>query len=137
MLICATGQNLRLAYLRSLESLDLVKQIEVSGLVPLAAFGWVIATHLSLYPAILIIPFSQYKSTSKKYNHCSVFSQVIFLLGCGPDAPPRKLFLKRNQQKEALYQSKLPLGFSWRPIIHFAFWALLWSVMCLFFVAFL
>ncbi|XP_022744833.1 phosphatidylinositol glycan anchor biosynthesis class U protein-like isoform X1 [Durio zibethinus] len=154
MLIRATGQNLRLAYLFSLESLDLVKQIEVSEilssgdiaaliylwnpftivacvglstspvenmavilclygacsrLIPLAAFGWVIATHLSLYPAILIIP-------------------VIFLLGCGPDAPPRKLFLQRHQQEEVLNQSKLPLGFSWRPIIHFAFWALLWSV---------
>ncbi|GMP96168.1 hypothetical protein CsSME_00044928 [Camellia sinensis var. sinensis] len=24
--------------------------------IPLAAFGWVIATHLSLYPAILIVP---------------------------------------------------------------------------------
>lgn len=153
MLIRATGQNLRLAYLYSLESLDLVKQIEFSEilasgdvaaliylwnpftivacvglstspienmavilclygacsrLVPLAAFGWVIATHLSLYPAVLIIP-------------------VIFLLGYGPDAPPMKLFLQRHQQ-EVLNQSKLPLGFSWRPIIHFAFWALLWSV---------
>ncbi|XVE93597.1 hypothetical protein REPUB_Repub01dG0208300 [Reevesia pubescens] len=154
MLIRATGQNLQLAYLRSLESLDLVKHIEVSEilssgdvsaliylwnpftivacvglstspienlavilclygacsrLVPLAAFGWVIATHLSLYPAILIIP-------------------VIFLIGCGPDAPPRKLFLQRHQQEEVLNQSKLPLGFSWSPIIHFAFWVLLWSV---------
>lgn len=27
-----------------------------AGQAPLAAFGWVIATHLSLYPAILIIP---------------------------------------------------------------------------------
>ncbi|KAK5843981.1 uncharacterized protein LOC108480413 isoform X1 [Gossypium arboreum] len=154
MLIRATGQNLRLAYLRSLESLDLVKQIEVSEflfsgdiaaliylcnpftivacvglstspienmavilclygacsrLIPLAAFGWVIATHLSLYPAILIIP-------------------VIFLLGCGPDSPPRKLFLQRHQQKEVLNQSKLPPRFSWGPVIHFAFWAFLWSV---------
>ncbi|XWS63073.1 hypothetical protein CRYUN_Cryun06bG0065300 [Craigia yunnanensis] len=154
MLIRVTGQNLRLSYLHSLESLDLVKQIEVSEvvssgdvaaliylwnaftivacvglstspienmavilclygacsrLVPLAAFGWVVATHLSLYPAILVIP-------------------VILLLGCGPDAPPRKLFMQRHQQEEVLSQSKLPLGFSCRPIIHFSFWALLWSV---------
>ncbi|XP_020247987.1 casein kinase I homolog hhp2-like [Asparagus officinalis] len=27
-----------------------------SRIVPLAAFGWVMATHLSLYPAILIVP---------------------------------------------------------------------------------
>ncbi|PPS19130.1 hypothetical protein GOBAR_AA01440 [Gossypium barbadense] len=173
MLIRATGQNLRLAYLRSLESLDLVKQIEVSEflfsgdiaaliylcnpftivacvglstspienmavilclygacsrLIPLAAFGWVIATHLSLYPAILIIPFPQHNKISKTYIHCSVFSQVIFLLGCGPDSPPRKLFLQRHQQKEVLNQSKLPPRFSWGPVIHFAFWAFLWSV---------
>ncbi|XVF67298.1 hypothetical protein PTKIN_Ptkin10aG0109900 [Pterospermum kingtungense] len=154
MLIRAAGQNLHIAYVRSLESLDLVKQIEVSEIlssgdvaaliylwnpftivacvglstspienmavilclygacsrrVPLAAFGWVIATHLSLYPAILVIP-------------------VIFLLGCGLDSPPRKLFLQRHQQEEVLHQSKLPSSFSWRPIIHFAFWALLWSL---------
>ncbi|KAK8527805.1 hypothetical protein V6N13_085612 [Hibiscus sabdariffa] len=154
MLIRSTGQSLQLAYFRSLESLDLVKQIEgsevhssgdvaalvylcnpftivacvglstspienmavilclygaCSRLIPLAAFGWVIATHLSLYPAILIIP-------------------VIFLLGCGPDSPPRKLFLQRQQQKGVLNQAKLPPGFSWGPIIHFAFWALVWSV---------
>ncbi|EOX98639.1 GPI transamidase subunit PIG-U isoform 3 [Theobroma cacao] len=153
ILIRATGKNLRLAYLRSLESLDIVQQTKASEilspgdaaaliylwnpftivacvglstspienmavilclygacsrLVPLAAFGWVIATHLSLYPAILIIP-------------------VIFLLGCGPDAPPRKLFLQKNNKEEVLSKSKLRLGFSWRPITHFAFWALLWS----------
>ncbi|XP_039040390.1 phosphatidylinositol glycan anchor biosynthesis class U protein-like isoform X3 [Hibiscus syriacus] len=154
MLIRATGQNLQLAYLRTLGSLDLVKQIEgseihpsgdvaaliylcnpftivacvglstspienmavilclygaCSRLIPLAAFGWVIATHLSLYPAILIIP-------------------VIFLLGRGPDAPPWKLFLQRHQQNGMLNQSKLPPGFSWGPIIRFAFWSLVWSV---------
>ncbi|XWS39797.1 hypothetical protein CRYUN_Cryun18bG0085300 [Craigia yunnanensis] len=42
-------------------------------------------------------------------------------------ALPRKFILQRHQQ-EVLNQPKLPLGFSWRPIIHFAFWALLWSV---------
>ncbi|TVT99740.1 hypothetical protein EJB05_54879, partial [Eragrostis curvula] len=45
-----------------------------SRLAPLAAFGYVMATHLSLYPAILIVP-------------------VILLLGYGPDAPPPKVFL--------------------------------------------
>ncbi|XP_039001716.1 phosphatidylinositol glycan anchor biosynthesis class U protein-like isoform X2 [Hibiscus syriacus] len=154
MLIRATGQNLQVAYFGTLKSFDLVKQIEgsevhspgdvaaliylcnpftivacmglstspienmavilclygaCSRLIPLAAFGWVIATHMSLYPAILIIP-------------------VIFLLGRGPDAPPRKLFLQMHQEKGVLNQSKLPPCFSWGPIIHFAFWALLWSV---------
>ncbi|CAM8972477.1 unnamed protein product [Rhodiola kirilowii] len=45
-------------------------------LVPLAAFGWVMASHLSLYPAVLIIP-------------------VILLLGYGSDSPPRKLFQQK------------------------------------------
>ncbi|TXG50982.1 hypothetical protein EZV62_023506 [Acer yangbiense] len=89
----------------------------------LAAFGWVVATHLSLYPAILIVP-------------------LIFLLGYGLDAPPRKLFVQRRhgkggdnpssgsscQQEELLNQSKPPLTFSWKPVMHFLFWASVWSV---------
>ncbi|KAE8662281.1 GPI transamidase subunit PIG-U isoform 2 [Hibiscus syriacus] len=113
MLIRATGQNLQLAYLRTLGSLDLVKQIEGSGLIPLAAFGWVISTHLSLYPAILIIP---------------VYLAFVLSIRRGPDAPPRKLFLQRNQQNGMLNQLKLPSGFSWGPIIRFASWSLVWSV---------
>ncbi|GMY30214.1 phosphatidylinositol glycan anchor biosynthesis class U protein [Fagus crenata] len=89
---------------------------------PLAAFGWVMATHLSLYPAILIIP-------------------VILLLGYGPDTPPRKLFLQRRyvevgdnpsndryQPEEEVGRPELPYVFSWRPVIHFLFWTSLWSV---------
>ncbi|XP_057977658.1 uncharacterized protein LOC131164467 isoform X2 [Malania oleifera] len=79
-------------------------------LVPLAAFGWVIATHLSLYPAILVIP-------------------VILLLGYGPDAPPRKLLLQRNLSKSRVNSSSDGSGsmpstfFSWKPVMHFIFWA--------------
>ncbi|KAG4930317.1 hypothetical protein JHK82_047384 [Glycine max] len=92
-----------------------------SRLAPLAAFGWVMATHLSLYPAILIIP-------------------VILLLGYGPDAPPRKLFCQRKNleggnsipsdscsEEEAKNQLKVANVFSWRPVVLFLFWALLWS----------
>ncbi|KAL5080520.1 hypothetical protein RYX36_008941 [Vicia faba] len=89
---------------------------------PLAAFGWVVATHLSLYPAILIIP-------------------VILLFGYGPDAPPKKLFRQRksrevqdstssdrNCSKDELVNEKGMLKvFSWRPVVLFLFWALLWS----------
>ncbi|CAK7335456.1 unnamed protein product [Dovyalis caffra] len=90
------------------------------GLVPLAAFGWVMATHLSLYPAILIIP-------------------VALLLGYGPDTPPRKLFLQKGYGKngdnhssdncgqQETYQSKPQVIFSWRPVIHFLLWSSLWS----------
>ncbi|KAG5039679.1 hypothetical protein JHK82_011828 [Glycine max] len=90
-------------------------------LAPLAAFGWVMATHLSLYPAILIIP-------------------VILLLGYGPDAPPRKLFCQRKNlevgnstpsdscsEEEAKNQLKVANVFSWRPVVFFLFWTLLWS----------
>ncbi|KAH8521892.1 hypothetical protein H0E87_002794, partial [Populus deltoides] len=90
------------------------------GLVPLAAFGWVMSTHLSLYPAILIIP-------------------VILLLGYGPDTPPRKLFLQKGYGKngdnhssdncgqQETNQSKSEVTFSWRPVVHFLFWSSLWS----------
>ncbi|RZB56685.1 Phosphatidylinositol glycan anchor biosynthesis class U protein isoform B [Glycine soja] len=97
------------------------KQLITFGLAPLAAFGWVMATHLSLYPAILIIP-------------------VILLLGYGPDAPPRKLFCQRKNleggnsipsdscsEEEAKNQLKVANVFSWRPVVLFLFWALLWS----------
>lgn len=91
-------------------------------LVPLAAFGWVIATHLSLYPAILIVP-------------------LILILGYGPDSPRRKLFQQRAsskvgenpstdiryQQKELASQPMLPIRFSWRLVVHFILWASLWS----------
>ncbi|TKY55342.1 Phosphatidylinositol glycan anchor biosynthesis class U protein [Spatholobus suberectus] len=92
-----------------------------SRLAPLAAFGWVMATHLSLYPTILIIP-------------------VILLLGYGPDTPPRKLFWQRKNlevgnstssdscsEEEAKNQLKVANVFSWRPVVFFLFWTLLWS----------
>ncbi|XP_057525385.1 uncharacterized protein LOC130804800 [Amaranthus tricolor] len=72
-------------------------------LIPLAAIGWVLATHLSLYPAVLIIP-------------------VILLLGYGPDAPPKKLFLLKNS-KETILPS-----FSWKPVILFLLWTSAWSI---------
>ncbi|KAK4262724.1 hypothetical protein QN277_028250 [Acacia crassicarpa] len=86
---------------------------------PLAAFGWVMATHLSLYPAILIIP-------------------VVLLFGYGPDAPPRKLLRQRtkfdnsssidNSSVEKDVKNQLrELNFSWKPVLHFLFWILLWS----------
>ncbi|XP_058009630.1 uncharacterized protein LOC110654779 isoform X2 [Hevea brasiliensis] len=92
-------------------------------LVPLAAFGWVMATHLSLYPAILIIP-------------------VILLMGYGLDAPPRKLFLLKGyckigdnnsgnihcEQEEMINRSKAQIIFSRRPVVLFFFWTTLWSV---------
>lgn len=49
----------------------------VSGNVPLAAFGWTIATHLALYPAILLIP-------------------IALNLSLGIDHPPKKLFKMAN-----------------------------------------
>jgi phosphatidylinositol glycan class U len=44
-----------------------------SGKVPLAGFGWAMATHLSMYPVFFFIP-------------------IACLLANGPDSPPRKLF---------------------------------------------
>ncbi|XP_020248401.1 phosphatidylinositol glycan anchor biosynthesis class U protein-like isoform X1 [Asparagus officinalis] len=96
-----------------------------SRIVPLAAFGWVMATHLSLYPAILIVP-------------------VILLLGYGLDAPPPKLFLLKNSNADESGTSKhvnehkvtsqtgIAQLFSWKPIIYFVLWASIWSCYVLF-----
>ncbi|KAL2902364.1 Phosphatidylinositol glycan anchor biosynthesis class U protein [Bienertia sinuspersici] len=90
-------------------------------LVPLAAVGWVLATHLSLYPAVLGIP-------------------VILLLGYGPDSPPKKLFLQKNSVETADHSSDSRLhhvkqgtdsaisSFSWKPIVLFILWASAWSI---------
>ncbi|KAJ8766202.1 hypothetical protein K2173_021719 [Erythroxylum novogranatense] len=84
-------------------------------IIPIAAFGWVLATHLSLYPAILIIP-------------------IMLLLGYGPDAPPRKLLLQkgRGESRDTRFSGvcchKPEFVFSWGPVIHFLFWASLLSV---------
>ncbi|CAL1375427.1 unnamed protein product [Linum trigynum] len=80
-----------------------------TGLAPLAAFGWVMATHLSLYPAILIIP-------------------VILLLGYGPDAPPSKLFRSKEHGKVGDGKSSQEIIFSWRRAFHLLVWTSLWSV---------
>lgn len=92
---------------------------------PLAAFGWVMATHLSLYPAILIVP-------------------VILLLGSGLDTPPPKLFLLKNscasekspsnhvKEHKVTSQTGAVQLFSWRPVVSFVLWASIWSCYVLF-----
>ncbi|KFK40542.1 hypothetical protein AALP_AA2G009200 [Arabis alpina] len=92
----------------------------VTRRVPLAAFGLVIATHLSLYPATLTIP-------------------IIFLLGYGLDAPPIKLFLQTKSvenedrstssvSKQAKLKPTTGLPFLWKTVMHFVFWVLVWSL---------
>ncbi|KAL9249611.1 Phosphatidylinositol glycan anchor biosynthesis class U protein-like protein [Drosera capensis] len=97
--------------------------------VPLAAFGWLLAAHLSLYPSILILP-------------------VIFLLAQGSDAPPSKLFLKKDSSKTATPPSEIghhhvkmtnDIGlppFSWRVVTHFLLWASIWASYILILCAF-
>uniref|UniRef100_A0A7N0UBG5 GPI transamidase subunit PIG-U n=1 Tax=Kalanchoe fedtschenkoi TaxID=63787 RepID=A0A7N0UBG5_KALFE len=95
---------------------------------PLAAFGWVMATHLSLYPAVLIIP-------------------VILLTGYGLDGPPRKLFCQKksdvdgdtiSNEKDVATQSENSAAFSWKAIMHFFLWVCVWSfyilILCGFYV---
>ncbi|XP_024031943.1 phosphatidylinositol glycan anchor biosynthesis class U protein [Morus notabilis] len=84
--------------------------------IPLAAFGWVMATHLSLYPMILIIP-------------------VILLLGYGPETPPRKLFdgkvedsASSNHSHRAMKQQGAATIFSWKPVLKFLMWSVVWSI---------
>ncbi|PWZ22131.1 Phosphatidylinositol glycan anchor biosynthesis class U protein [Zea mays] len=87
-----------------------------SRLAPLAAFGYVMATHLSLYPAILIVP-------------------VILLLGYGLDAPPPKVFLIKGSiarksdvsDNDKTSRQRVVQQFSWKPVLHFIFWLFIWS----------
>ncbi|KAM0825057.1 hypothetical protein ACQ4PT_069802 [Festuca glaucescens] len=87
-----------------------------SRLVPLAAFGYVMATHLSLYPAILILP-------------------VTLLLGYGPDTPPAKVFLQKGLSASEvdisdIGKSTSQRGFgqiSWKPVLRFILWVFIWS----------
>nr|CAB3450725.1 unnamed protein product [Digitaria exilis] len=102
-------------FCRSLKRLGLTKAVNDSGLAPLAAFGYVMATHLSLYPAILIVP-------------------VILLLGYGPDAPPTKVFIlksssaSKSDMSEYDKQTSLKVQrFSWMTVLHFIFWLFIWS----------
>ncbi|XP_010055599.2 phosphatidylinositol glycan anchor biosynthesis class U protein [Eucalyptus grandis] len=97
------------------------------GLVPLAAFGWVLATHMSLYPAILIIP-------------------IILFLGYGPDAPPRKLLPQRSYRtcgsspssdqycktEDVTDLLELRILFSWRRVTQFLLWTFIWGIYFLF-----
>lgn len=67
--------------------------------------------------------------------------QVILLFGYGPDAPPRKLFRQRTNlevddstsgdrsclEDELVNEKRMLNVFSWRPVVLFLFWALLWS----------
>ncbi|KAJ0594467.1 putative GPI transamidase subunit PIG-U [Helianthus annuus] len=73
-------------------------------LVPLAAFGLVMASHLSLYPVILIIP-------------------LVLLIGSGLDTPPRKLFLQPNHG-----DGYKKTNFSWRRVVLFFLWASVWAL---------
>ncbi|KAL1569032.1 phosphatidylinositol glycan anchor biosynthesis class U protein-like isoform X1 [Salvia divinorum] len=97
-----------------------------AGLVPLAAFGWVVSLHLSLYPIVLVIP-------------------VVFLLGYGLDAPPRKLFVQSNlqgEEKRSACHAELKsmndkfskTNFSWWRVVIFFLWASVWTsyvvIMC-------
>lgn len=87
-----------------------------SRLAPLAAFGYVMATHLSLYPAILILP-------------------VTLLLGYGPDSPPPKVFLLKglSASKVGMPENEISTGqrdfrqFAWKPVLHFTLWVFIWS----------
>ncbi|AQK73631.1 GPI transamidase subunit PIG-U [Zea mays] len=87
-----------------------------SRLAPLAAFGYVMATHLSLYPAILIVP-------------------VILLLGYGLDAPPPKVFVIKGSiarksdvsDNDKTSRQRVVQQFSWKPVLHFIFWLFIWS----------
>jgi GPI-anchor transamidase subunit U len=104
------------------------------------------ATHLSLYPAILIVPvraitaisiYSFFRLSYLPLNCIVGFLtpwQVILLLGYGPDAPPTKVFLVKSSSDSksdmSEYDKRTSLKvqrFSWMTVLHFIFWLIIWS----------
>ncbi|CAI0414285.1 unnamed protein product [Linum tenue] len=92
-----------------------------TGLAPLAAFGWVMATHLSLYPAILIIPVNLSYSGSWFYPPAPLSPEYTY-------APPSKLFRSKEHGKVGDGKSSQEIIFSWRRVFHLLVWTSLWSV---------
>ncbi|CAM6087510.1 unnamed protein product [Calypogeia fissa] len=94
----------------------------LAGNVPLASFGWAISTHLSMYPAVLIIP-------------------IAFLTISGPDRPQRKVLDKkqlidteskssnREGEQEEVQRSQVwcaPVRPYWVGIADLLFWSTSW-----------
>ncbi|KAF0933864.1 hypothetical protein E2562_019311 [Oryza meyeriana var. granulata] len=121
-----------------------------SRLAPLAAFGYVMATHLSLYPAILILPVCAttflctlafiYLIMSAIYLDSPLlktvfFFQIILLLGYGPDTPTTKLFRLKSSSsgktdisnKDKSSSSRDVQQFSWKQVFYFILWMLFWT----------
>ncbi|GMN32303.1 hypothetical protein TIFTF001_003610 [Ficus carica] len=97
-----------------IENMVVIFSLYAACKVPLTAFGWVVATHLSLYPMILIIP-------------------VILLLGYGPETPPRKLFkqysnIEDSDRSRRAIKQEAANTFSWRPVLQFLAWSFVWSI---------
>ena len=107
------------------------------------------ATHLSLYPAILIVPvratttisiYSFFSSITFIISaiklHCCLlnsFAGYSFCWGYGPDAPPTKVFLVKSSSDSKSGMSEYERTslkvqrFSWMTILHFIFWLFIWS----------
>ncbi|KAJ0099191.1 hypothetical protein Patl1_19966 [Pistacia atlantica] len=152
MLLRATGQNLQAAYTQRLKSLELhelseTSEIISSGDIAALVYLWnpftiVACVGLSTSPIEnLAIILSLYGACTSKKFRFFVGTWLIILLGYGPDAPPRKLFLQSrcskgrdnplsstSCQQEELNQSKSPMTFSGKPVIHFLLWISAWSV---------
>uniref|UniRef100_A0A0E0N5M1 Uncharacterized protein n=1 Tax=Oryza rufipogon TaxID=4529 RepID=A0A0E0N5M1_ORYRU len=121
-----------------------------SRLAPLAAFGYVMSTHLTLYPAILIVPVCAttfvcslvfiYLIISATYPYSRLLKtrflfQIILLLGYGPDTPPAKVFrLKISSasktevpDNDRFSTSRDVQQFMWKPVFYFVLWMFFWS----------
>ncbi|KAJ7219725.1 hypothetical protein O6H91_Y468700 [Diphasiastrum complanatum] len=87
----------------------------IAGNAPLAAFGWALATHLSLYPAILFIPVA------------------VALVG-GPDRPSRSLFQnlatsinKNGKSIDGLHgRHQILEGLKWQCLFDLIAWSGIW-----------
>jgi GPI-anchor transamidase subunit U len=56
-------------------------------------------------------------------------------LGYGPDTPPPKVFLLKGSNgskrdmpdKDRRHRPRVAPQFSWKPVVHFIFWLIIWS----------
>jgi hypothetical protein len=108
------------------------------------------STHLTLYPAILIVPVCAttfvcslvfiYLIISATYPYSRLLKtrflfQIILLLGYGPDTPPAKVFrLKISSasktevpDNDRFSTSRDVQQFMWKPVFYFVLWMFFWS----------
>ncbi|KAL3700903.1 hypothetical protein R1sor_018925 [Riccia sorocarpa] len=97
----------------------------LKGNAPLAAFGWAMSTHLSLYPAILLLPISFLMVSGSDRPQLKVLERA-----CLRNASDVASTDRRSEVDELRSKAFLPL--QWRRYGHFWFFSVLWWLAIIF-----